>query len=231
MVDGLGGINVNSWEKGRCTYSGDFVFYIENQATDTYCYDNSWHKINFEVCNGGGIKVLGGHNITIDDVISYDLVGPTTRDFIYLGASTHVTPIRTRHFTIKDAHRRGGTLGGGLSDIKLASNGADTGLIIGGDNATLGGYTVDISGNFGVTIISPRSGWTISNEAQTTTIIGYGTTLNHRKGSTETIVGDGTPEGAVTANPGSLFQRRDGGAGTGLYVKESGTGNTGWVAK
>lgn len=41
----------------------------------------------------------------------------------------------------------------------------------------------------------------------------------------------GTPEGAVTAPVGSLYTRTDGGAGTTLYVKESGTGNTGWVAK
>lgn len=43
--------------------------------------------------------------------------------------------------------------------------------------------------------------------------------------------GTGTPEGAVTAPVGSLFTRTDGGAGTTLYVKESGSGNTGWVAK
>jgi hypothetical protein len=43
--------------------------------------------------------------------------------------------------------------------------------------------------------------------------------------------GTGTPEGVVTANVGSLFLRTDGGAGTTLYVKESGTGNTGWVGK
>jgi hypothetical protein len=43
--------------------------------------------------------------------------------------------------------------------------------------------------------------------------------------------GSGTPEGAVTALVGSLYLRTDGGAGTTLYVKESGTGNTGWVGK
>lgn len=43
--------------------------------------------------------------------------------------------------------------------------------------------------------------------------------------------GTGTPEGAVTAGVGSLFLRTDGGATTTLYVKESGAGNTGWIAK
>lgn len=43
--------------------------------------------------------------------------------------------------------------------------------------------------------------------------------------------GEGSPEGVVTAPVGTLYRRRDGGATTTLYVKESGTGNTGWVAK
>lgn len=43
--------------------------------------------------------------------------------------------------------------------------------------------------------------------------------------------GTGAPEGVVTANVGSLYLRLDGGASTTLYVKESGTNATGWVAK
>lgn len=43
--------------------------------------------------------------------------------------------------------------------------------------------------------------------------------------------GTGSPEGVVTSKAGSLWLRSDGAAGTTLYVKESGTGNTGWVAK
>jgi hypothetical protein len=43
--------------------------------------------------------------------------------------------------------------------------------------------------------------------------------------------GAGTPEGAVTAPVGSMYTDTTGGAGTTLYVKESGTGNTGWAAK
>lgn len=42
--------------------------------------------------------------------------------------------------------------------------------------------------------------------------------------------GTGSPEGVVVATPGVLYHRTDGGAGTTLYVKESGTGDTGWVA-
>lgn len=42
--------------------------------------------------------------------------------------------------------------------------------------------------------------------------------------------GTGTPESNVTADVGSLYLRTDGGTNTTLYVKESGTGNTGWAA-
>jgi Pectate lyase superfamily protein len=45
------------------------------------------------------------------------------------------------------------------------------------------------------------------------------------------VTGSASPEGAVTAPVGSLYSRTGGGAGTSFYVKESGSGNTGWVAK
>lgn len=56
-------------------------------------------------------------------------------------------------------------------------------------------------------------------------VVGGSAALTRIKG------GVGTPEGAVTAPVGSLYLRLDGGAGTTLYVKESGTGNTGWIGK
>lgn len=49
--------------------------------------------------------------------------------------------------------------------------------------------------------------------------------------NTGVLSGTGTPESVVAAPVGTLFRRLDGGAGTSLYVKESGTGTTGWAAK
>jgi hypothetical protein len=43
--------------------------------------------------------------------------------------------------------------------------------------------------------------------------------------------GTGSPEAVVTASPGALYLNLSGGTSTTLYVKTSGTGNTGWVAK
>ena len=44
-------------------------------------------------------------------------------------------------------------------------------------------------------------------------------------------MGTGSPETVVTAPVGHVYLRSDGGAGTTLYIKESGAGNTGWIGK
>lgn len=45
------------------------------------------------------------------------------------------------------------------------------------------------------------------------------------------LQGIGTPEGFVTSPVGYMYLDLDGGSGTTLYVKESGTGSTGWISK
>lgn len=50
-------------------------------------------------------------------------------------------------------------------------------------------------------------------------------------GAVSETTGSGSPEGVVIAPPGSRYYNTNGGAGTTLYVKETGTGNTGWAAK
>ena len=75
------------------------------------------------------------------------------------------------------------------------------------------------------------NGW--QNEAAGLPLSGGTLTGDLSVNSTAAIItsGSGTPESVVTAPIGSLFLRTDGGAGTSLYVKESGAGNTGWVGK
>lgn len=56
-----------------------------------------------------------------------------------------------------------------------------------------------------------------------------GATLN--VGTSQITSGTGVPNGVVTGNPGDLYLNKSGGSAKTLYVKESGTGNTGWVGK
>lgn len=59
----------------------------------------------------------------------------------------------------------------------------------------------------------------------------FSTNLRPGAGTVVWTSGAGSPEGAVSAAIGSLYTRTDGGASTTLYVKESGAGNVGWIAK
>ena len=91
-------------------------------------------------------------------------------------------------------------------------------------------YETDSGNNDEYVEISAASGTNYIKPAATGT--GTASKLDHYVTSSVFITsGAGSPESAVTAPVGSLFIRTDGGASTTLYVKESGSGNTGWVAK
>jgi len=44
------------------------------------------------------------------------------------------------------------------------------------------------------------------------------------------MIGRGTPQGVVSAPPGSDYRNLNGGAGSTWWVKQTGTGATGWIA-
>lgn len=44
------------------------------------------------------------------------------------------------------------------------------------------------------------------------------------------VIGRGSPAAKVTAPPGSTFRNLNGGIGSTFWVKQTGTGNTGWTA-
>jgi hypothetical protein len=74
----------------------------------------------------------------------------------------------------------------------------------------------------------------ISDQADLPTLI---QTLNMRLGAlhdalaTVSLSGLGSPETVVAAPVGTIYLRTDGGAATTIYIKESGSGNVGWVGK
>lgn len=85
---------------------------------------------------------------------------------------------------------------------------------------------VDIEGNIKPTIDDSKSLGTAS--------LRYSVTYSTKHCYTATVcdyAGNGSPEGSLSSSVGSTYRRIDGGASTTFYVKESGSGNTGWVAK
>lgn len=113
--------------------------------------------------------------------------------------------------------------GSGTSKIQISNGNAD--IAINGSNS------INLQ-SAGTTRLNVAVGGDISVSTGDLKISGAGKAIVFAgNGSVLWRCGAGTPEGAVTAPVGSLFTRTDGGASTTLYVKESGTGNTGWVAK
>lgn len=203
----------------------------------------------------GGTGFSGGTATTTKPTLLIEPTGTTSTGWATSGTKLGVNAESGFTGLLMDLELNGVTQfsvsNGGSLNIKGGIS-APTGAITSGSDIVSGGY-------FGVTskswIRSATNGnWTLYNNA--TTDFGLlqfgGTTSSYPalKRSTTTLearladdsgfaavqtlydrFGSGSPESVVTAPVGAVYHRTDGGAGTSLYVKESGTGNTGWVAK
>lgn len=162
--------------------------------------------------------------VTVDEFIVGAGIGTLVTDFANLDVSG-ITTIRD-HLIVDDSNNLGteynfnvktsgsstfGVLGNGA--ILLGNSAAAPFIATNDHHATSKKYVDDaLAGNISAGIVTATQFFV------------------NTSGPTWTS-GSGTPEGSVTAPVGSLYSRTDGGTGTTLYVKESGTGNTGWVAK
>jgi hypothetical protein len=112
-------------------------------------------------------------------------------------------------------------------------NGSQTVFNIAGASTTLAtAYLVTIDGitqdsaNYTITAGSPYT-LTISTIPNGSVIVITSLTV----GLANWITGFGSPNGVVTAPTGSVYTNLNGGSLSTLYVKESGSGDTGWIAK
>lgn len=71
----------------------------------------------------------------------------------------------------------------------------------------------------------------VTNSSNATVYLGVSSSRITLHNGVQVHTGTGSPEGVVTAPVSSTYHRTDGSSGTCFYVKESGSGNTGWVAK
>lgn len=114
-----------------------------------------------------------------------------------------------------------------------------------GDGATvMGRVDIDSAGRIYFGAVQDANVWVMGSSAlnptndntvslgQASQRIASSYVVNRRWSSTVfDSAGTGSPEGIVTAGVGSTYRRFDGAANTSVYFKETGTGNTGWVAK
>lgn len=116
--------------------------------------------------------------------------------------------------------------GANMVDAAVVGNGGDTmdygvQFEVGGGGGAFTGQIVYAGNNFASTVgdynnvgvtVRPRIGLNASTTGQ------------------NLFSGSGSPEGVTTATIGSMYLRTDGGQGSAVYYKESGSGNTGWLA-
>jgi hypothetical protein len=163
--------------------------------------------------NSSNISISGGH---------YD-AGSTSSNVIAILDGSNITVT-------------GATLAGATS--ATVSIGSDTTGTY--DNIVIDGC--NMIGSVAPLGVSMGGGGVLGNNVAVvdcTGVVGSGTTNgNARRGScldwhnqVWDFVGNGTPASSVTAGPGSIYRNQSGGTSTTLYVKETGTSNTGWVAK
>lgn len=147
-------------------------------------------------------------NLTIGTLISQDTGVPTT------GAVLHASTISIAGFetTIQKA-------------IQYDSRGTKAGFFARIQAGNAQGVTIGC-------LVSPESippvDWISTDKFYR---ISGGRWTNAASGAPAVFVCFGTPEGMIPANIGCTAMRLDGGALTSFYVKQTGTGNTGWAAK
>jgi len=128
LVSAGGDINENVWEDCRVIYSGNYFFWVEATGA-TYQFHNQWRNINFEVCNGGGVKLIANLQFEITNCGNWDAqaVGPITKDFYDLASNAISLVCRG---IIRNCGRWAGVNDAGVYDVDTASGGLSAGTII-----------------------------------------------------------------------------------------------------
>lgn len=163
------------------------------------------HESGYPLIVNGVVKSFGGFRATDGIIIGQMSVNDITSGILEMGTvSNHDLTVLTD----------------GLERIRVLKTG-ETGFGESAPTATL--HVKGISASTGAALIIQNSASaTVLQVANNGEVIVNGVKY---------VNGAGSPEGVVTAPAGSVYTNKSGGAGTTLYIKESGSGNTGWVAK
>jgi hypothetical protein len=156
-----------------------------------------------------GVGVQTGKGISVKD--TYFAAGTNSAYGIYVEGQTNVVVDNVFFGSYSTNY-----------SVYIAGNAADTGVVA---NVYAASAAPVFTGT--ADFIAYNNQWTGSNtEGVMFAQNGFSTVSGVTFSS-----GAAAPNGNITAPPGSLYTKTAGGAGATLWVKESGTGNTGWVAK
>ena len=198
-------LDIEGWHN-EILSSGSGNISIRGLHVEHHRFSNSFSRL-FYVANGAltvdGFSVSGATTTGCTDMAS--LVNP--------GVNSNVTLVNGDHNVDCE-------LGGSyLREVMYSSGEVDVSSTV--TNVTKSGGGLNQAGE--------------GNPQARHALTGFGRLPNGLRGvqlgSGVITFGSGSPEGVVAARTGSLYLRDDGGRGSTFYVKELGTGNTGWVTK
>lgn len=244
--------NVNRVILRDCTFLGysglDTIGVVFNNGGGSL--DSSWHRIdecNFQSCatgvqakkSFGGVMCGGEFNAC---TIGFDLQSVSSGWRLYGIKGDGGNPCFNMVGSMSQCIGCVWEVTGGATPkegFKLDGSGVSpsgAGLSVIGCTMTGGGVSgqvgIELTANLNAPVLAGLSfsnlGTSIKNASLAPRLNFVG---SYGASGPQILWGTGSPEAVYTANAGSIFQRTDGGAGTTLYVKESGSGNTGWVAK
>lgn len=211
--------NVLSWYSPPAPTGAHNYMFIGYNAT-SQDPERNISSIHFAVDGRSDFQQING-NSTLDGVweVQYSLDGAGVSRLVYTGKSESMFP---------------GAGVTGYSSLIIAGQG---GLVGFGYTPTAGGLIV---GLYMISETSIQVGLNMIPDTASMYDLGstafpfrniYASGGISMGGGLTWSKGVGSPEGVVTAPVGSLYSNTSGGASTTLYVKTSGTGNTGWTAK
>lgn len=133
LVSAVGLVNGNIWANGRCQYSGTAHFFrVEGTGTGGYQFQNKWDTVNFEVCMGGGIRLIACNGYVISNCMNWDVTlgsgGETVNDFYLI--ERNAGNVASLGGVISDCGRWGGAMAATKYDVNLPTGGGGTGTII-----------------------------------------------------------------------------------------------------
>jgi hypothetical protein len=244
----------NSFRNVTFQNAAGYALYIDNHAVNFTC-----SSCSFGV-NGGAVHVddrVGGNVVSFIDTqidnsgVDAILIQQESSDtgssnlFTFMNLKTEATVGSTAHRHIINFQPRQAAYGNpvnisvmGLTAVNTIGSGdavlyESTGVGVAANWEVMGLNSV----NYPKAFKSDKTGQLSAGSAiktltasDTTHPYAY-TPEAEMSGGVGIRVGNGPPEGNVVGNVGTLYLRLDGGPGTTLYVKETGTSSTGWTAK
>jgi hypothetical protein len=144
------------------------------------------------VCNGGCVRILSGYNNMVEDADVWDLSSTTTHDLFVVDKSATGGGVLSSSTVFRRVGREGGTLGGGLNDIKIANSG-DT-LIDSCNDTTFTTFKIDFGSQAATVLGQPPLN--VANDGLVTYV--GGSTRGAWRSYTPTIGGSGAALGNGT---------------------------------